>query len=114
MSSGTVAKPPATSSATVAEFDDSRFDCSIDDDLTDEDIQRAYKEMYSKWKKLQETKLHLENTQKSLRMLNSDTAKLDHIRSIGKSSRDHHGLGYTGESSSSKTVFVRGTVRYDF
>ncbi|GMN21398.1 hypothetical protein TIFTF001_047272 [Ficus carica] len=38
-----------------------------------------------KERKLQETRLELENTQKSLKMLNSGMAKLDHILSIGKS-----------------------------
>ena len=50
-----------------------------------------------KERKLQETRLKLENTQKSFKMLNSGTGKLDHILSIGKLSGDHHGLGYTGE-----------------
>ncbi|GMN44885.1 hypothetical protein TIFTF001_014087 [Ficus carica] len=138
-----VATPSVTSLATVAEFDDSELDCSSDDDdLSFEDIQRAYEEMYNKLiqvckinksldleekdvlkravinyeflvaekeRKLQETRLELENTQKSLKMLNSGMAKLDHILSIGKSSGDHHGLGYMGESSSSKTMFVKGT-----
>ncbi|GMN59829.1 hypothetical protein TIFTF001_028927 [Ficus carica] len=119
VTSDTVATPAATSSTIVTEIDDSGSDCNSDDDLNDEDIQKkdilkraminyeflaAEKEM-----KLQETKLQLENTQKSLKMLNFGIAKLDHILSIGKSSRDHHGLGYTGDSSSSKIVFVRGT-----
>ncbi|GMN47305.1 hypothetical protein TIFTF001_016482 [Ficus carica] len=93
--------------------------------VSDEDIQRAYKEMYSKGiqvckinktleihvdelckekdvlkravinyefltaekeRKLQETIHELENMQKSLKMLNSGTANLDHILSIGKAS----------------------------
>ena len=62
-----------------------------------------------KERKFQEIRLELENTQKSLKMLNSSTAKLDHILSIGKLNGDHCGLGYTGESSSSKTVIVKDT-----
>ncbi|GMN28144.1 hypothetical protein TIFTF001_001933 [Ficus carica] len=47
--SGTVATPPVTSSQTVAKFDDFGSACSSDDDdLSFEDIQRAYKEMYNK------------------------------------------------------------------
>ncbi|GMN64836.1 hypothetical protein TIFTF001_033914 [Ficus carica] len=59
--------------------------------------------------KFQKTRLELENTRKSLKMLNSDTVKLDHNLSIGKSSGDHHDLSYKGESSSSRTMFFRGT-----
>ena len=42
-------------------------------------------------------------------MMNSGTSKLDHILSIGKVSGDRHGLGYIGENSTSKTVFVKKT-----
>jgi len=66
------------------------------------EFQAAEKE-----KKLQETRAELEHTQKSLKMMNSGTSKLDHILSIGKASGDRHGLGYIGESSTSKTVFVK-------
>ncbi|EXB26569.1 hypothetical protein L484_012563 [Morus notabilis] len=60
-----------------------------------------------KEKKLQKTRAELEHTQKSLKMMNFDTTKLDHILSIGKASGDRYGLGYIGESSMSKTVFVK-------
>ncbi|XP_024030940.1 uncharacterized protein LOC112094406 [Morus notabilis] len=60
-------------------------------------------------KKLQETRAELEHTQKSLKIMNSGTTKLDHILSIGKASGDRHGLGYIGESSTSKKVFVKKT-----
>lgn len=44
---------------------------------------------------------------KNIRMLNSGTSKLDEILCIGKTSGDHHGLGYQrGGASSSKTIFV--------
>ncbi|GMN64590.1 hypothetical protein TIFTF001_033653 [Ficus carica] len=146
ITSGIVETPPTTSSATVGEFDDSESNCSSNDDLSDEDMHRAYKEMYNKLiqvckinksleihvvelykekdvlkkvvinykflaigkeRKFQEIRLQLENMQNSLKMLNSGKAKLEHILSIGKSSGDYHGLGYTGESSSSKTVIVK-------
>ncbi|GMN64697.1 hypothetical protein TIFTF001_033760 [Ficus carica] len=42
-------------------------------------------------------------------MLKSSKAKLDHILSIGNSRVDHRGLGYTGESSSLKTMIVKDT-----
>ncbi|XP_024028691.1 uncharacterized protein LOC112093781 [Morus notabilis] len=60
-------------------------------------------------KKLQDTRAELESTQKNLKMMNSGTTKLDHILSIGKASCDRHGLGYTVECSTSKTVFVKET-----
>ena len=60
-------------------------------------------------KKLQDTKAELESTQKNLKMMNSGTTKLDHILSMGKASCDRHGLGYTSECSTSKTVFVKET-----
>ena len=36
----------------------------------------------------------LDNTKKSLKMMNSRTQKLDHILSLDKSSSDHYDLGY--------------------
>ena len=59
--------------------------------------------------KLKEVSLELERTQKSLKMLNSDTSKLEHILTMGKSNRDQRGLGFVGETSGSKTVFVKGS-----
>ena len=47
-------------------------------------------------------------------MLNSGSAKLDHILSLGKLSGDHHGVGYTGECSTSKIVFVKGLSTPEF
>ena len=50
----------------------------------------------------------LENTKKSLKMMNSGTQKLDQILSLGKSSSDYHGLGYQhGKDSNSQGVFVK-------
>ena len=37
-----------------------------------------------------------------------NTSKLKHILPMGKASGDHHGLRYTGECSTSKTIFVKG------
>ena len=58
--------------------------------------------------KLKEVSLELERTQKSFKMLNSGTSKLEHILTIGKPSRDQRGLGFVGETSGSKTMFVKG------
>ncbi|XP_024019486.1 uncharacterized protein LOC112091030 [Morus notabilis] len=52
-------------------------------------------------KRLQEANAELERTQKTLKMMNTGTAKLDHIFSMRKSSHDHFGLGYSGECQSS-------------
>ena len=52
----------------------------------------------------------LENTKKSLKMMNSGIQKLDHILSIGKSSLDHHGLEYQdSKDSNSKSAFVKAS-----
>ena len=48
----------------------------------------------------------LEHIKKSITMLNSGSSKLDQILTVGKAASDRVGLGYTGESSGSKTVFV--------
>ena len=47
--------------------------------------------------KLKENSIELERTQKSMKMLNSSTSKLDHILALVKSSKDHKGLGFKGE-----------------
>ncbi|KAI3467874.1 hypothetical protein Pfo_024537 [Paulownia fortunei] len=54
-------------------------------------------------RKIQEIEQKLFHTQ---RMMNLDSGKkkLDKILFIGKPCSDHHGLGYTGESSTSKTT----------
>ena len=49
----------------------------------------------------------LEITQKSLRLLNNGSSKLDHLITTGKSFSDHGGIGYKGESSGSKTIFIK-------
>ena len=61
-----------------------------------------------KEKKQVELKAELVHTQKTLKMMSPGTSKLEHILSMGKASGDHHGLGYTGECSTSKTIFVKG------
>ena len=47
----------------------------------------------------------LDRTQKSLRLLNNGSSKLDYLITTGKSFGDHGGIGYKGESSGSKTFF---------
>nr|GMN69126.1 hypothetical protein TIFTF001_038173 [Ficus carica]GMN69142.1 hypothetical protein TIFTF001_038189 [Ficus carica] len=149
---GSVETPPGTPNERSMETDglyysDSEYN-SGDEELSDNDIKKAYQDMYSKWinlcklnkkledqvanlieeryifkraminyefqatektKALQETRFQPEETQKTLKMLNLSSAKLDHILSIEKSFCDHHGLGYTGEASSSKTVFIKAS-----
>ena len=46
---------------------------------------------------------------KTIKMLNSGSLKLDQILTVGKVAGDHMGLGYKGESSSSKFVFVQAS-----
>ena len=59
---------------------------------------------------LRSVTIELEKTQKTLRFLNNSTSKLDHLITTGKSFDDHSGVGYKGESSSSKTIFVKSVV----
>ena len=48
----------------------------------------------------------LVRTQKTLRLFNNSTSKLDHLITAGKSFGDHMGVGYKSESSCIKTVFL--------
>ena len=61
----------------------------------------------AKRKKIQgELSGELEHMKKQVRMRKSGSSKLDQILASGKATRDHVGLGYKGEASSSKTLFV--------
>ena len=60
-----------------------------------------------KEKILKKVSTKLERTQKSMKMLNLGTSKLDDILTLGKLQNDQRGLGFTGEASESKTVFVK-------
>ena len=55
----------------------------------------------------------LERTQKSLRLLNNGSSKLDHLIITGKSFGDHSGNGYKGEASGSKTIFINSGLLDD-
>ena len=55
----------------------------------------------------------LKRTQKTLRLLNNGTSKLDHLITTGNSFDDHSGIGYKGESSSSKYIFVKSNLLDD-
>ena len=46
-------------------------------------------------------------------MLNNGTSKLDQLITIGKSPGDHSGVGYKGESSGTKTIFVKSGLLND-
>ncbi|KAG7534513.1 Retrotransposon gag domain [Arabidopsis thaliana x Arabidopsis arenosa] len=48
--------------------------------------------------------------ERNVRMLNSGTKKLDQILSMGRLGKARCGLGYRGDISSSKTVFVPGSL----
>ena len=51
----------------------------------------------------------LEKMKKLVKMLNSGSSKLDEILSVGRTEKEHFGLGYTGHIGSGQTVFVKGT-----
>ena len=57
---------------------------------------------------------NLSELKKTLRLLNKGTSKLNHLITTGKSFSDHSGVGYKGESSGSKTVFVKSSLLDDF
>ena len=64
-------------------------------------------------RKIQEINKELISTQKNLKMSNSSTTKLDHILTMGQSSKN--GLGYTSVTSdvatSSKIVLVKAAPK---
>ena len=43
-------------------------------------------------------------------MLNSSSSKLDDILTVGRSDKEHFGLGYSGKSTDGTTVFVKGST----
>ena len=51
----------------------------------------------------------LEKIKKLVKILNSGSSKLDEILSAGRTEKDHFGLGYTGQTRSGQTVFVKGS-----
>ena len=145
-----VVAPPGTPNERSIETDGMYYSdskCSSgDEELSDNEIEKAYENIHFKWvqlcklnkklevrvtevvnekdslkkavanyeirltkkdNNLQETRTQLEETQKSLKILNSRTAKLDHIFSFRKPYHDHYGLGYIGKASTSKIVFVK-------
>ena len=66
-----------------------------------------------KSKTLKTVTLELKRTQKLLRLLNNGSSKLDHFITNGKSFGDHSGIGYKGETSGSKTIFINSGLLYD-
>ena len=55
----------------------------------------------------------LKRTQKTLRFINKGTSKLDHLMPNSQSFGDHNGVGYKGESSYSKIIFVKSSLLDD-
>ena len=66
-----------------------------------------------KSKNLKLVTTELERTQKSLRLLNNSSNKLDHLITTSKSFGDHNGLVYKGESFGSKTIFINSGLFHD-
>ena len=52
----------------------------------------------------------LESMKKLVKMLNSDSSKLDEILTVERTDKTHFGLGYTGKSTYGTTVFVKGST----
>ena len=57
--------------------------------------------------RIKELSFELERTQKNLKMLNLDSTQLDQILFKGKYIGNQQGLGFKGECSNSKTIFVK-------
>ena len=76
-------------------------------------LQKINLDLESKLKESQDSvatlKGELEKLKKSVKMLNSGSSKLDEILAAGRTEKEHFGLGYTGQTESVKTVFVKGT-----
>ena len=66
--------------------------------------------LVEKYKNLKSVTTELERTQKSLRLLSNGSSKLDHLITTGKSFGDHGGIGFKGESSDSKTIFINSSL----
>ena len=66
-----------------------------------------------KEEKLKFVATKLERTQKTLRLLNNSTNKLDHLITAGNSFGDYSGVEYKGESSGTKIVFVKSCLLAD-
>ena len=56
--------------------------------------------------KLKYVATELKRTQKMLRLLHNGISILDHMITTSKSFDDHSGVGYRGESSGTKIVFL--------
>ena len=64
-------------------------------------------------KNIKSIAIKLERTQKTLRLLNNGTSKLDHLITTSKSFGDHSGIGYKGESFGTKIVSVKSSLLVD-
>ena len=77
-------------------------------------LQKINLDLESKLKESQDSvatlKGELEKLKKSVKMLNSGSSKLDEILAAGRTEKEHFGLGYTGQTGSSQTVFVKGSA----
>ena len=57
--------------------------------------------------------IEIERNQKVLRLLNKGTNRLDHLNISSKLFGDHNGVGFKGESSGTKTVFIKSVLLAD-
>ena len=69
--------------------------------------------LVEKYENLKFVTTKLERTQKSLKLPNNGSTKLEHLITMGKSFGDHGGVGCKGESSGSKTVFIKSGLLHD-
>ncbi|KAI3461556.1 hypothetical protein Pfo_018219 [Paulownia fortunei] len=89
--------------------------CEKDVEISDSEINKIIQFtnlVAEKDRKIHKTEQELLYTQKMMK-LDSDKKKLDEILFIGKPCSHHHELGYIGESSTSKTIFVKEQKRVE-
>ena len=79
------------------------------------ELQKINSDLESKLKESQDSvatlTAELESMKKSVKMLNSNSSKLDEILNTGRTDKTHVGLGYTGSEKigSTQTVFVKAS-----
>ena len=77
-------------------------------------VQQLEALVAEKAEKLKCVATELERAQKALRLLNNGMNRLDHMITSRKSFGDHNGVGFKGEFSSTKTVFIKFGLLVNF
>ena len=73
-------------------------------------VQQLEAIVVEKDKKLKSVEIELERTQQAFCLLKNKMNRLDHLITSGKLFGDHIGVGFKGESSGTKIVFIKSWV----